>query len=249
MKRALVFLMIVALALTSFAFPAPARADGDAAVYVIHGIPGQDLGLDPALPVDVLVNDALCALSDFRFGQTAGLLALPAGTYNIKISLANAADPCSNGAVIDADVPFAAGENATVIAHLTAGGAPTASKFVNDVSALNPGTGRVIVRHTAAAPMVDIKIEFSRKFNPLVTMIEGLSNPEQAGPLAVRPGLYDVTIFPAGSDQPVAGPVRIGVKPFTAYAYYAVGSLDTGSFTLLAQTFNLRPGLAISARR
>ena len=42
-------------------------APGTATVYVLHGIPGEDLGLDPELPVDVSVNGA-CALPGFTFG-------------------------------------------------------------------------------------------------------------------------------------------------------------------------------------
>lgn len=243
MKRVFLVFLVVLLGVTSFAFPSRAKADDQAMVYVIHGIVGTDVApsLDPALPVDILVNDALCALSGFTFGETAGPLALAAGTYNIKISLANAAAPCSNGAVIEADVPFEAGENATVIAHLTEDGAPTASKFVNDVSRITPGFARVTLRHTAAAPTVDIELGRMRKRFNDVARIEGLSNPEQAGPLNVRGGFYTASIFPAGSNESVAGPLTQAFKPFTAYIYYAVGSLETGSFTLLAQTFNLRP--------
>lgn len=51
------------------------------------------------------------------------------------IHLANSANPCGNAPVIGpAAIPLYAGENSTILAHLTASGAPTASKFVNNVT-------------------------------------------------------------------------------------------------------------------
>ena len=64
----------------------------DAEVLVIHGIRGEDLGLDPALPVDVAVNGG-CFLAGFTFGEVAGPVALAPGDYVIEISLADPDDP------------------------------------------------------------------------------------------------------------------------------------------------------------
>jgi hypothetical protein len=119
----------MAAVIGALAMISTAGADAHAAnVRVAHGIPGQDLGADPALPVDVLVNDSICLLEGFTFGEFAGPVELAPGTYNIKISLAST-PACSNPPVIEADVPFDAGEDATVIAHLSEAGDPTASKF------------------------------------------------------------------------------------------------------------------------
>ena len=54
-------------------------------------------------------------------------------------------------------VAVPAGANATVVAHLTADGKPALTPFVNDVSAVPAGQARVTVRHTAAAPAVDVR--------------------------------------------------------------------------------------------
>ena len=67
MKRT-VFCLVGAMLITAVGTPA-ADADGhESMVYVVHGIPGQDLGLEPALPVDVSVNGA-CALESFAFAR------------------------------------------------------------------------------------------------------------------------------------------------------------------------------------
>jgi hypothetical protein len=58
----------------------------------------------------------------------------------------------------------------------------------------------------------------------------------------VRPGEWWVSIAPAGTGMPVFGPAAVELMPFTAYLVYAVGSVDTGSFTLLIQpVMGLKP--------
>jgi hypothetical protein len=226
LKQLTIAALAVALSLSTVG---TAQAAGTATVYIIHGIRGQDLGLDPRLPVDVSVNGA-CTLRNFTFGRQAGPLRLAAGTYAIAISLANSDKPCSNQAVIAADVPFAAGENATVIAHVDAAGAPTASKFVNDLSAIERGQSRVIVRHAAAAPTVDVRLTRGSSSATL----EDLSN---GGELKadIRRGLYRVSLLAANTETVAFGPRPIFVFPRIVTVYYAVGSLETGSLTLLTQ--------------
>jgi len=237
MKRLFSLVLALAVALFSFVsvFAHSVRSSsGDASVYVIHGINGRDLGLpSSSLPVDVSVNGA-CALTGFTFGQIVGPLALPAGTYAIAISLANASQPCGNAPVIAADVPFAAGENATVIAHLSAASAPTASKFVNDLS--NPGIakGRVSVRHTAAAPAVDVKV--SRGARQIAT-IAGLTNGNQAD--AVLPfGTYNASLFVSGTDTRALGPAGFLSLPKRLTVVYAVGSAANGTLSLIRHTIS-----------
>lgn len=233
MRRLLTAVMALAVALSTFgtAFASPANAT----VYVIHGIPGADISpaVDPALPVDISVNGA-CALTDFTFGQTAGPLSLPAGAYAVAISLADT-DPatgCNNAPVIGpANITFAPGENATVIAHLTNGGAPTASKFVNRVRGLNDRNGRLVVRHTANAPTVDIGVN---RHGREVRCLKNLSNPNQVQ-TTLRAGDYQVFVYPAGAPAPVAGPIPLALQGNAVTTVYAVGSLANGTFTVIAQ--------------
>ncbi|MFZ1946840.1 MAG: DUF4397 domain-containing protein [bacterium] len=171
------------------------------------------------------------ALQGFDFGDIAGPLSLPEGTYNIKVRPANAMTPCSETPVIDVNVPFVAGENVTIVAHLDAMGNPTASKFDNDFSPTGRGKARLIVHHTAYAPMVDIKVSRDGEKAPAL-MIEDFSNGDQTA-AETRPGEWYVSIMPAGSTSPVFGPVLVELKPFTAYRIYAVGDVGGGTFTLL----------------
>jgi hypothetical protein len=237
-KRSAVLLAIVAI--VALTVPGAAIAqdteNNTADVYVIHGIPGEDLGLDPALPVDVLVDDALCLLEGFEFGDQAGPVALDEGTYNIKIGLADETNPCdgaANSPVIEADVPFVAGESATVIAHLTEDIAPTASKFTLDVSRVGVWVSRIGVYHTAAAPAVDVKGYRDRSPGRTINLLN-VSNGE-GGAVKQVWGDWTFAIYPAGEPDPVFGPFPFFLEPFYARFVYAVGSLENGTFQLLVQ--------------
>ena len=46
-----------------------------------------------------------------------------------------------------------------MVAHLDADGNPVLTPFVNDVSAIEAGQARLVVRHTAAAPPVDVRAD------------------------------------------------------------------------------------------
>jgi hypothetical protein len=243
MKRKISISLILVLALITMSFAMASADEEPAMVYVGHGIPGMALGLeDNELPVDVLVDDDICLLEGFEFGEFAGPVELPADTYNIKISLADEEDPCSGDPVIEADVPFEAGVNYTVFAHLTEDGDLTASLFENDVDNAVAGYTRLTVRHTAAAPAVDIQLYRGWERGRNVGLIEDLENPNEAGPLDIRPGGYEAVILAAGTDDEVFG-LPVELEPHKSYIVYAVGGLGSEeipfTFTVLAQVIEL----------
>jgi len=220
MKSFMAIAILPIIAATMIGSVVPAFAD--ATVYVVHGIPD--------VPVDIAV-DGGCALENFLFGDQAGPLSLPAGDHQITISLANMADPCNGDVVLDVSVPFVDGENVTVIAYLDDMGNPTAGKFANDFSRTDPGTARIILHHTAAAPVVDAAIDrdMDAMFSPA---IEGFANGDQVV-TSLRPGEWYVWLAAAGSTDPAFGPQLVKFKPFTVYRVYAVGSLSAGNLQLL----------------
>ncbi len=146
------FRFLGVLALLAFTAAAPAAAQDTSDVYVVHGIPGVD--------VDVYVDGAL-TLEGFAPKDIAGPLSLPAATYDIEIFAATA-DPAAasadrtDDAVISASPAVPGGANLSVVAHLDESGTPVLGAFVNDVTPAGAGNGRLTVRHTAAAPTVDI---------------------------------------------------------------------------------------------
>lgn len=229
LRSSLLALLVVSLMIPGVASAAPSGGAGTGFVTVIHGVPG--------VTVDVYVNGAL-TLPDFEPNTITAALELPEGNYDIKIFPANA-DP--NGTPIIAGSTFLpAGANASIIAHLTAAGAPTLSVFVNNLEDLARTKARLVVRHTAAAPAVDValyrdRIAFYDKF---VGLVPNLSNPHEVS-LDVRPGKYFATIAPAGSPDPIYGPANLVLGRNAVTIVYAIGSLTGGTFTLLVQTINL----------
>lgn len=226
----------LAILFTATLVATPAQAQSQTAeVLIVHGIPGQDVGLDAALPVDISVNGA-CALTALRFGQIVGPLHLPAATLKIAVHPSSASNPCGLPPVIGpADVPFSAGERATVIAHLTDKGAPTASKFVNNLSKTSANRARLTLHHTANAPAVDAYV--SREFgNPLATLglVSGLVNGEQAT-LPVGAGAWQLGLTPAGSTAAAFGPGVVRLAADKAYFLYVVGSLTNRTLTVIAK--------------
>lgn len=234
MKKTMLSLLLPAVLLA--AAPASAQTAPPAEVFVIHGIPGADVGAPGSLPVDVSVNGA-CALRGFQYGQIVGALHFAPGTYNFAIHLANSANPCGNAPVIGpAAIPLYAGENSTIIAHLTAAGAPTASKFVNNLSKTPAGRNRVSVHHLAAAPAVDAYVTTAFG-NPLATagLATGVVNGEQATLPAPGPVAVQFALTPAGTQTAAFGPVVLRLDPNKAYLLYVVGSLARGTLNVIAK--------------
>lgn len=205
----------IAAALT-LAGPAQA-AESDAQLSVLHGVPG--------LTVDVWVNGER-TLDDFTPGTLAGPLALPAGDYELAITAADAAD-ASAPVIGPVKVSLAASGNYTAVANLDAGGKPTANFFTNDVSRIDAGKGKLTVRHTAAAPAVDILAGGA-------PVISGLANPNEKT-LTLDPGTLSVTVAAAGTTAPVIGPADVTVAEGTHTVVYAWGSLADKNLKLAVQ--------------
>lgn len=220
------FRFLGVLALLAFT-AAPAAAQDTSDVYVVHGIPGVD--------VDVYVDGAL-TLDGFAPKDIAGPLSLPAATYDIEI-FAAADDPAAasadrtDDAVIAVSPAVPGGENLSVVAHLDGDGAPTLSAFVNDVTPAGAGNGRLTVRHTAAAPTVDI-VAGGEAVAPFVN----LSNGGEAK-ADLPAGDYPTGIAATGTtDALVDAPVT--VVEGENLVVYAIGDFAGGTFELLTQNFD-----------
>lgn len=203
----------------AIALAGPANAaEGDAQLSVLHGVPG--------LTVDVWVNGDR-TLDDFAPGTLAGPLALPAGTYEIAITAADAAD-ASAPAIGPVSVNLAANGNYTAAAHLGADGKPTASLFTNDVSQIPAGKGKLTVRHAAAAPAVDVLAGGT-------AVVTNLANPNEQT-LTLDPGTVPAAVAAAGTTAPVIGPADVTVAEGTHTIVYAWGSLADQNLKLAVQT-------------
>jgi hypothetical protein len=210
------------LAIPMLAVPA-AAAPGDAQLSVVHGVPG--------LVVDVYVDGAE-VIPDFEFETVAGPLTVASGTHEVEVFV-DGSDPMMDAPALEATVELPPGANVTAVAHLDEAGSPTLSVYVNDTSFTTAGQGRVVVRHTAEAPAVDVLVNGGVAF-------AGLANPDEAQ-ADLAPGTYDVTLNAAGTDTqafPATGAVPLGVTANASVIVYAIGSLGT-DFTLAVQSIDL----------
>lgn len=214
---------VAALLTAGVAGPAQAapqhRFPGNTAeVSVLHAVPNT--------PVDVYV-DHKRVLNDFKPGTLAGPLNLKAGTHTVTITAATAKND-SKPVIGPAKLSFHSKRSYTIAAHLTPAGKPTASLYLNTIKKTPKGDGRIIVRHTAAAPAVDI-------FANGTAAMKNLKNPHQSkADLPV--GTYSVAVALAGTTAPVIGPADVPIKKYTDTIVYAWGSAAQGNLTVAVQT-------------
>lgn len=206
----------------------PAQAASTATVTVVHGIPNT--------PVDVYV-DGKRAISDFTFKTVTDPISLPAGSHDIQVRPAGAASGSKPILELSPDLP--AGANATVVAYLNASGKPALKPFVNPTTAVPGGMGRLVVRHTAAAPAVDVLAGGK----PVITK---LTNPNEKM-LMVPAGTVSASVAATGTTKPVIGPVDLPIESGRTLVVYAIGSLEGGSLTAVTQSYATGGGAAPSS--
>ena len=127
--------------------------------------------------------------------------------------------------VLEANADLPAGGNVTLVAHLDASGNPKITPFVNDVSSVPAGQARLVVRHTAAAPTVDVLAGGK-------PVIKGLSNGQEKA-LEVPAGSVSAAVAAAGTTDPVIGPADVDLQEGTATFVHAIGKLDGGKLSLV----------------
>ena len=203
--------------LLSFGTVRPAAAStGDATVTVVHGIPNT--------PVDVYV-DGTDVLPGFTFGTVSPPLTVPAGSHSVQVKLAGTSTVALSGTV-----SLTAGENASVVANLSATGSPALNVFQNPTTPAPAGDAWVLVRHTAEAPAVDVYAGGTK-------VVTALTNPNSAGPLAVPAGTVPVSVAVSPSTPstpPVLGPLPLNLAAGNVYVAYAIGSATATPSTLTA---------------
>lgn len=185
------------------AFQASAADTGS--VYVVHGIPDT--------PVDVWVDGAVL-LDDFQPDTYQGPVDLPAGNHQVAVTAPDAVD--DSAPLLSATATVPAGGSVTLVAHLSETGEPTLTPFVNDVAPVPAGQARLIVRHTAKAPAVDVRAEGA-------VALSDVANGDQ-GALLLQAGTITTDAVLAGADTVVIGPWEQTLAEGTTTVVQAVGS-------------------------
>ncbi len=213
MKKLGIAVLAVAFVLTPATAAFAQSAEGQ--VIVVHGVPD--------LTVDVYVNGDL-TLEDFEYGDVAGPLALPVGSYDLEIYPADA-DPDAGDPALSGSTDLPEGATATIAAYLQEGGTPTFGVFVENTAATDAGNARVTARHLADFGAVDVLANDGAVF-------EGVTN-GAGGDADVPADTYNIKITAAGDTATVAFDADVALAEGVNTIAYAVGSVSGGSFQVV----------------
>jgi hypothetical protein len=225
MRRVIAVCAATAAVALPLVLTTPAAAADDAKVTVVHGVP--DLTVDVYGSADETYTAEEALLQDFEPGTVTDPVDLPGGTYNLAVFPAGA-DPSGDPAIEATGVEVPAGANLSVVAHLNASGEPVLTAFANDVDPVDAGQARLVVRHTAAAPAVDILAGGEPVFS-------GLTNPNEDS-ADLPAGSVSAAVALAGTTDPVIGPADLDLQEGTSTIVYAYGSAEDGNLALAVQT-------------
>lgn len=208
-------LLITAMLLAVIPATAAMAQSSEGQVIVVHGVPDLD--------VDVYVNGEL-TLEGFQYGDVAGPLPLPAGSYEVEIYAAGA-DPDADDPALSGSADLEAGAAVTIAAHLQEGGEPTLGVFVENNATIEAGNARVTARHLADFGPVDILANDSAVFS-------GVTN-GQGGDADVPADTYNIKITAAGDPATGAFEADLDLAEGTNSIAYAIGSVEGGSFQVV----------------
>lgn len=225
MRRVIAVCAATAAVALPLVLTTPAAAADDAKVTVVHGVPGLTVDVYGSADETYTAEEAL--LEDFKPGTVTDPVDLPGGTYNLAVFPAGA-DPSGDPAIEATGVEVPAGANLSVVAHLNASGDPVLTAFANDVDPVAAGQARLVVRHTAAAPAVDILAGGKPVFS-------GLTNPNEDS-ADLPAGSVSAAVALAGTTDPVIGPADLDLKEGTSTIVYAYGSAEDANLALAVQT-------------
>lgn len=189
-------------------------------VHLIQGVPDAS--------VDVAIGGRT-AISGLGFRGTYDLSALGARLPAVTVTRAG------TGEVLLAagDVQLPAGENVTVVLHLKLDGSVGLASFANDVSPLPKGESRLIVRHLAAAPPVDVLAAGKAVFENLANGGEVKAD--------LPPGTVSASLVPAGTAGPaILGPADVTMAAGAAVIVYGLGSIEKNTMAVATESI---PGL------
>jgi len=215
-RRGIATLVVVAGALAAFA--APAAAADSAKVRVLHGSPDA-----PAVDIYVDGEKVGGPLAGLEFGDLSDYVALPRGTYDLKVCAAADDTVCpieSNGVELDAGTSY------TIAA--TNDLASIEAQVITDSPEPKAGRSEVRVVHFSAdTPAVDVLTQDGE-----TEVVDGVAYPDATGYLTLDPGAYDLKVC-ADADNSVCplDPETLELDGGVAYSVFAIGSLEAETLT------------------
>lgn len=212
------------LALLMVLIGSASAAEAASRIVVIHGIPG--------VTVDVYASAAGAAIPSvptipgFQPKQIVDVQAGP-GVFDIRIFVQGANPQTATPviAVLGATIPD--NVDLSILAHLDGNGAPKATVYRNDNSAVQQGWARVSVRHAAEASAVQLTAGGVPKL--------ALTNPyfgDLEVPAGVNLPLQLQVLFTGAAITPTA---TLNFASGTRDFVYAIGSVAGGTFDFILQ--------------
>ncbi len=180
---------------------APSYAADGAKVYVVQGLPGDNL--------DVAVDGKTVA-KDVKTAAVVGPFAVRPGTRKVTFS--------DNGKlVLERTFDVTARSSWDVVVHLPESSTkPTLTVFRNDLSSVPKGKASLTVAHTASVPEADVRVNDKVLFADIAN--------GQALNVIVPVATYKIAIVRTGKTSPVLlGPVSLTVKGGALNRVYALG--------------------------
>ncbi len=215
-------------------------------LYLVQGAPGRDLSHSfyPTYPIDVLVNDTSCLVQNAPFPSVQGAFLEQAGAYDLKISPANAAAPCTNAYVREVQAVVNAGQATYVVVALSMQSTLTTYNFNLPLSPVQRGKARVVIADAADAPMLDPGASTSPLSDGASLASAAQASPASASstamsagqsiPLVVPAEPFTGNIYYAGTNQVAVGPISDVLQSRSTEVYFIVGSDATGSLQMIS---------------
>ena len=224
--------LTLGLALLCATLSTAALASENAYLYLVHGVPGLDYSTstDPQFPVDVLLNDEVCYIHGLAVGTINGPLTLAAGTYDVKISIANTLAPCTNSPLVDSTITLNGGKNVSAVFTLTSTGTPTLETFTNAFNAVTANDGRVLFALPADSPAVQVILE-NTSTQKLYTYSV---NPGALLNVSLPAGNYTVEVNEGTTTLVPSTTVVLSSQSVTML--FAIGEASNNTVTLLTKT-------------
>lgn len=199
---------VIATVLLAGALPV-AASNHRALVRVLHASPDA-----PA--VDIYIDDTIVdGWTNVPFGTLSDYMAVPAGTYNVKVyATGDATTP-----VINTDVTVDAGTSYTIAASGFVGDNSLIAYPFADEPALESGRALVRVVHLSPdAPAVDVAPDGA------AALISNLAFPDATDYAALDPATYDLEVRLAGTMTVALDLDPLELEAGKAYSVFAIGS-------------------------
>lgn len=210
MFRLFLFPACAAVAFTAHA------ADTNAYLYIAHAAAGRSISTttNPEFPVDIALGGH-CIAQGVSFGEIRGPFTLPAGPYSVRVSVADAVNPC--GATPNFSSSVSLGAGTTSMGYI---GVNNAHQLFGAIFAINLnatgtsglGSSRAVVVNTTPDNLTATLTQGDSKVGDPNSMPLSASFP--AGIVtttSVIPGEYTLTVFPQGSTTAVTTPSEFDI--------------------------------------